>query len=107
MDIVSVETLDALKKEGRPLCVLDVREPWECAIVSIEGSVCVPLAQLPVHLEQLKQYQHMHVVTVCHHGVRSQRAAAFLLSAGFTQVSSLEGGVDAWAVSIDPSLPRY
>jgi rhodanese-related sulfurtransferase len=43
----------------------------------------------------------------CHHGVRSARAAEFLLQQGFTSVTSLAGGIDAWAMDVDPGIGRY
>jgi monothiol glutaredoxin len=43
----------------------------------------------------------------CHHGVRSRRAGEQLLQEGFTRVYNVEGGIDAWSQSVDPSVPRY
>ena len=47
------------------------------------------------------------IVCYCHHGIRSLNAAAFLQQKGFTDVSSMRGGIDAWSREVDPSLPRY
>jgi len=47
------------------------------------------------------------VVVYCHHGIRSQSAAAFLERSGFSDVSSLTGGIDAWSCEVDPTVPRY
>ncbi len=47
------------------------------------------------------------IVTHCHHGVRSMKALEILRAAGFAQVRSLKGGIDAWSVTVDPSVPRY
>jgi monothiol glutaredoxin len=43
----------------------------------------------------------------CHHGQRSQQAAAFFLSHGFSNVFNVSGGIDAWSVEVDSSVPRY
>jgi len=43
----------------------------------------------------------------CHHGIRSQEAAQQLLPEGFRNVYNLKGGIDAWSLGIDPSVPRY
>ncbi len=107
MQNMSVQVLAQMRAQGVSVCVVDVREDWERALVCIEGSVHIPLGQLPAQVEILKSHQNTPVVAVCHHGVRSQRAALFLASVGFSQVFSLEGGVDAWASEIDPSLARY
>ena len=46
-------------------------------------------------------------VSYCHHGIRSQLAAEFLLRQGFEHVQNLVGGIDAWSVDVDASIPRY
>jgi monothiol glutaredoxin len=43
----------------------------------------------------------------CHHGQRSQQAAAFFLSHGFSNVFNVSGGIDAWSIEVDSSVPRY
>jgi monothiol glutaredoxin len=47
------------------------------------------------------------VVCYCHHGMRSQRAAEHLLKMGFRDVYNVQGGIDAWSLHVDPSVPRY
>ena len=47
------------------------------------------------------------VVAVCHHGGRSQQVAMFLEKSGFAKVHNLQGGVDGWSRSVDPSVPLY
>jgi rhodanese-related sulfurtransferase len=46
-------------------------------------------------------------VVVCHHGIRSAQVAIYLARAGFDRVSNLTGGIDAWALEVDPAMPRY
>ena len=43
----------------------------------------------------------------CHHGIRSQAVAERVLREGFRNVYNLEGGIEAWSATIDPSVPRY
>ncbi len=43
----------------------------------------------------------------CHHGGRSRGAAEALLREGFTNVHNVEGGIDAWSIEVDPTVPRY
>ncbi|HCN79444.1 MAG TPA: hypothetical protein DIT13_19955, partial [Verrucomicrobiales bacterium] len=50
---------------------------------------------------------HEHLIIYCHHGMRSQRAAAWLRQHGFRNAQSMRGGIDAWADLIDPAMPRY
>ena len=85
--------------------VVDVREPWEFAHCRIDGAISLPLSQLPARLAELPATQD--VILVCHHGSRSQHAALFLARNGFARVYNLRGGVEAWAVEVDPAMPRY
>ncbi len=106
-DGAEVTALD-LKQEleaGKPILLLDVREPHEYEIASIEGARLIPLGELPERLRELDD--HAEIVTHCHHGARSLKALEILRAAGFSKVRSLKGGIDAWAVNVDPELPRY
>jgi rhodanese-related sulfurtransferase len=85
--------------------LLDVREPWEYQAARIEGSKLVPMGEVPARLGELDQDRE--VVTICHHGGRSMQVAMFLEKNGFPNVHNLAGGVDAWAKSVDPSVPVY
>jgi molybdopterin/thiamine biosynthesis adenylyltransferase/rhodanese-related sulfurtransferase/molybdopterin converting factor small subunit len=87
------------------LLVIDVREPHEYEIAHIDGAALIPLSELPTRLGELDG--HREIVTHCHHGARSLKALEILKAAGFSKVRSLRGGIDAWAVNVDPSLPRY
>lgn len=88
-----------------PPVLLDVREPWEAQLVSIPGSVLIPLGELPNRTGELDTDRPL--VVYCHHGMRSDRALQFLERLEFANVRHLTGGVDAWAVQVDPALPRY
>ena len=85
--------------------VVDVREPWEYAHCRIEGSLSLPLGQLPARLPELAQERDL--VLVCHHGSRSQNAAQWLSRNGYANVHNLRGGIEAWAVEVDPGMRRY
>jgi rhodanese-related sulfurtransferase len=85
--------------------LLDVREPNEFHYAQIANSVLIPLNQLPQRLAELDANQD--IVVICHHGMRSQQAANYLASSGFTQVANLVGGIDAWSCDCDSSVPRY
>jgi len=91
---------------GQPdLVLLDVREPHEYEIARIDGARLIPLSELPGRLRELDG--RAEIVTHCHHGVRSLQALALLKGAGFANVRSLQGGIDAWSVGVDPEVPRY
>jgi adenylyltransferase/sulfurtransferase len=82
--------------------LLDVREPWEAELVSLPGSMLVPLGSL----DGAELPADRPIVVYCHHGIRSATARDALLARGL-DATSLAGGIDAWARELDPSLPRY
>ena len=88
-----------------PPILLDVREPDEVARVALPGATAIPLGALELRLDELDR--RADLVVYCHHGVRSARALATLRAAGFTRSRHLAGGIDAYAVEVDPTLPRY
>ena len=92
-------------ERGDKFLLVDVREKWEYEAAHIEGSVLVPLRELPMCLEQLSAAGD--VVCMCHHGVRSMDAAAWLRSKGVAGARSMAGGIDRWTVEVDPLVPRY
>lgn len=85
--------------------LLDVREPWEFEKCHLAGSLLVPMRQIPYALEELDQNQE--IVVICHHGIRSRQVAYYLEQNGFDKVINLEGGVEAWAQDVDPTMKRY
>jgi rhodanese-related sulfurtransferase len=85
--------------------LVDVREPWELALCRIEGSLSIPLGELPRRVGELPEGRPL--VMVCHTGRRSQHAATLLAAAGRPEVHNLAGGVEAWALEIDPAMKRY
>lgn len=103
---ISPQELKTYLEQGNsdPL-LLDVREAWEYDRCHIENSQLIPMAQIPIKMNELDSDRE--TVVICHHGVRSWRVASFLLSNGFSQVYNLSGGVDAWAKTVDPQMPTY
>jgi len=84
--------------------LLDVREQWEYDYSHVDGSVLIPMGELPGRLAELNQNDTL--VVLCHHGNRSQQVAMWLQSRGYT-VNNVMGGIQAWADTIDPDLPQY
>ncbi|HVW77339.1 MAG TPA: rhodanese-like domain-containing protein [Alloacidobacterium sp.] len=92
--------------DRKDLVLLDVREPGEYAIARIEGSTLMPMGEVPSRANQ-ELDPDAHIVTICHHGVRSMNVAVWLRNQGFERAQSLRGGIDAWAVSVEPAMARY
>lgn len=85
--------------------LIDVREPWEFDICYIDNSINIPMGQIPQSLEQFENGKEF--VLICHHGVRSMHVIQFLQAQSIENLINLEGGVDAWAREVDPSMPVY
>ncbi len=102
---ITVRELKDRLDKGDKVFLLDVREPHEFSMAKIEGSTLIPLGTLPQSLNQLDPTDE--IVALCHKGMRSADAVGFLLQQGFSDVKNLIGGIDAWSVEIDHSVPRY
>jgi len=104
IDCRNVKTkLDA----GEPLVLLDCRERNEYDFVRLDSARLVPMSELAERVGELDSIRDVEIVVYCHHGVRSRQVANWLRGQGFTQVQSLAGGIDRWALEIDATLPRY
>ncbi len=85
--------------------LLDVREPWEYERCHVPGSLHIPMATLPLRHGELDPERD--IVVICHHGGRSMQSAVFLEHHGYRSIHNLTGGIHAWAINIDPAMPRY
>ena len=86
--------------------IVDVREPWEFATARIEGSLEMPMGDVPARANQELDPDE-RIVVVCHHGIRSMNVTVWLRQQGFEQAQSLRGGIDAWSAEVDPKVNRY
>ncbi len=86
--------------------LIDVREPWEFEAARIEGSVLMPMGDVPSRAHQELDPDE-RLVVLCHLGIRSLNVTAWLRNQGFEQVQSLRGGIAAWASEVDASVGRY
>lgn len=98
------QELKKLMDEGRSFEFFDVRNPEERAIARIESARLLD-QEAASYIEALPK--DTMLVFHCHHGGRSQQAAEHFRGRGFTNVYNLAGGIDAWSVEVDPSVPRY
>ncbi len=74
--------------------ILDVREPDEWAEYHVPGATLVPLGQLAARVNEVPRDRE--VIVVCRSGNRSQAGRDILFDAGFTQVTSMAGGLSQW-----------
>jgi rhodanese-related sulfurtransferase len=97
--------LDERIKAGNTPQIIDVREPDEYAYARIPGAALKPLGDFREWAQELDKGREY--MLQCHIGSRSWQAAYLLERMGFTKVYNLSGGIDAWSMHIDSSVPRY
>jgi rhodanese-related sulfurtransferase len=103
------EFADWLQAQPSPPLLLDVREPWERQVASVQPEgfelVAIPMNEIPARLAELPEDRP--IACLCHHGMRSMNVAVFLARQGYTDVANIAGGIDAWSREKDPAVPRY
>lgn len=105
MNEISVEELAEWLASGKTFVLLDVREPFELERASLEGALHIPMRDVPARAGEIDR--DAEVAVFCHHGGRSERVAGFLAAQGYARVVNVEGGIDAYAERVDPTIPRY
>ena len=101
---LSAPDLKALIESGTSFELVDVRTDEERAVARIDGSRLLDQAY---HDALLRLDRDTPFVFQCHHGIRSQHAAEYFRQQGFRNLCNLRGGIDAWSMLVDPSIPRY
>ena len=98
--------LARLRDSGTAPAVLDVREAKELGLAALPDVLHIPMRQIAARAIQ-ELDPDAPVVVMCHHGVRSMAVANWLDQQDFTAVWNLAGGIDRYAVDVDPSVGRY
>jgi monothiol glutaredoxin len=96
--------LDKRARGEAKLELLDVRPQRERDIASIEGA---KMLTQEVESALGGGDRDLMLVFHCHHGMRSRSAAEHFVQQGFRNVWNVEGGIEAWSLTVDPSVPRY
>ena len=86
---------------NHPFLLLDCREQEEHTLVNI------PVARLQDRISELEDQREAEIIVYCHHGMRSLQVATWMQQQGFTNVKSMQGGIDAWSCEIDNTKQRY
>jgi rhodanese-related sulfurtransferase len=93
---------------GERFHLIDVREPDEYSLAHIAGCELIPMRTVPGALAKLQsESQNAPLIIYCHHGVRSLNVVHWLREQGIGACQSMSGGIDAWSLTIDASVPRY
>ena len=105
-EISATEAAELLQSaEADTVVLLDVREDVELSIAAIDGALHIPMGQIPERIGELNPDQT--IVVMCHTGGRSAQVATYLSQQGFPAVFNLDGGIQAWSRSVDPTIPEY
>ncbi len=104
---VSAAEVERRRSAGHTFLLLDVRDRDEYDRARLPDSTLIPLSELPGRLAELAAWRGQPVVVHCHSGGRSARACEQLLAAGFERVENLDGGIEAWSLTVDETVPRY
>ncbi len=107
MEEITPEQLAARLAAAQPeqIVLLDVREPWELEICVLPGVVAIPMQQIPSRLSELAV--DVETICICHHGGRSLQVAHYLSRQGIEKVVNLDGGMDAWARTVESGMALY
>lgn len=105
MNITALE-LKARLDRGNSLRLIDVREADEWAVARLPQAELIPLSQFQQRAVQ-ELSPDENIILYCHHGMRSGRAQGYLKAQGYANVLNLTGGIDAWALQVDPTMKRY
>jgi rhodanese-related sulfurtransferase len=105
LEITVEETKRLLDETPDAVMLIDVREPFEVETCRINGAESIPMRQIPEQVGSLPKDKHLLIH--CHHGGRSLRVTQYLRANGYEAVTNVGGGIDAWSLQIDPSVPRY
>ena len=104
MKSITVQELHKLMNNNEQITLVDVREKGERVMASIKGSTHVPIMAIPYQLEIFNKDEPIYLF--CHSGVRSAQACLYLEQKGFDAINIL-GGIHAWSLEIDPTVPIY
>ena len=106
---ISVEELAQRLASKEDLQLVDVREPQEVAIASLEGFDILPLSEYAEWSDQIHSRfaPEKETIVMCHHGIRSASMCQWLMNQGFTNVKNVAGGIDAYSILVDHSIPQY
>lgn len=104
---IDCPTVKAKQDSGDQFLFLDCREISEYEAVNIKGTTLLPMSELAARVAELEAHRDSKIVIHCHHGGRSLRVANWLRQQGFSTAQSMAGGIDVWAVEIEPGMMRY
>ena len=104
-EVTVQEMKRALDDPALGIKIIDVREQYEYEIARVEGVPLLPMSQIQRRFTELDPNSQYYFL--CKVGARSRDVVDFLQEQGFKYVKNVKGGMDAWSLEIDPSVPKY
>jgi rhodanese-related sulfurtransferase len=104
---IDVRSVKTLLNGTEDFLLLDCREPKEFDVARIAGAKLLPMREIPTRIAELEPFREKRIVVHCHHGGRSQRVTEWLREQGFAAAQNMTGGIDAWSLEVEPTVPRY
>ncbi len=108
---ITVEELGRRLAEtnAEKLQLVDVREPYEIELAPLPGFAAFPLSEFAEWSGEIddRLNRDTETLVLCHHGVRSAQMCHWLTDRGFTNVKNIVGGIDAYSMVVDRTIPRY
>ena len=101
---ITVQDVHQKLQAGDAMRLIDIRGPEYRELAKIEGD---EEATDELMEELLAMPKDTELVFYCHRGISSLDVTAFFLEQGFENAKSMIGGIGAWSIEIDPSVPRY
>lgn len=106
------EVAKTMRDDPHGVTLLDVRTQEEWDLVHVPGSIHIPLNELEKRADEIELEDGQELAVICHHGVRSLKAALALRALGFPSAKSVAGGIDLWSMAGEPApdgtaVPRY
>jgi rhodanese-related sulfurtransferase len=101
--VASINSTEAvvLMNRTKPL-ILDVRDAAEFAAGHIQGARHIPMTELLARIKEIEKFKDKPVLVHCQKGIRAKGACSILKAQQFSQLHSLQGGLDAW---IEAKMP--
>lgn len=107
MKQMTATELQALLDSGVKPLMIDVREAHELSNGMIEGTIHIPMNEVPARMEDFAGQQEQTVVLICRSGKRSAQVGQLMEQVGFTDVINLADGMNGWASDVDTSMTVY
>ncbi|MEM1329942.1 MAG: rhodanese-like domain-containing protein [Planctomycetota bacterium] len=100
-----------LVSEDASFLLIDVREDDELQTARVAGAIQIRMSQIEERFDEIAEYVEDHpdgtIAFLCHHGVRSLKVTLAARAMGAPNSVSVAGGIDAWSMGVDPSIPLY